>query len=290
MNSVPHLLPEEIGRAANGLPLNEERKLHLRDCDQCRKDVIYATNTEAQWQADRNSFGTPVTTVPNSNRRKRFGLHRRSLVMAAVVLAVVAAGVWSQLGVSDSALGGAEQPIMRAAQQAARTGSFIIPDGTPTTKGLRPAYRSGYVETTPELSLSLNTLATAYNDDKTTAEQTRWLIAGYILTGHIDNARVYLDHARTDHPRDRQLQVLEGVLLFCENKLGDAEGALRRPELRNNEIAQLNLAVVLGQSGKRPEAVEILDRIAATTSDPLLASAALDRRSLLAPATTDAPQ
>jgi len=188
--------------------------------------------------ADRERAPAPVSR----RRGRRLALPR--LAVAGLLAAVIAAAVWlrPQRQPTHPAFV-AEIATTTERQMAAEPFDVAYSD---QVEAGGATVRGGESETT-ELSESLPRLADYYNDEAMTAEVAYWLIGGYIATGQMRNAEVYLHEALALFPGDARIHQVAGILAYKQSDLVGAEQNFRAaldadPQ---NGVACFNLGVVL---------------------------------------------
>jgi tetratricopeptide (TPR) repeat protein len=126
-----------------------------------------------------------------------------------------------------------------------------------------PVLRSGPATITRTLDHALSKLAIAYNDGSLTKHKTQWLIGGYLATGQIENARVYITDARERFPDDPDFKILDGVLAYSDGDLDRAAGLFEAALEKDadNVAVVFDLAVVESERGNAEKARELFERV-----------------------------
>jgi tetratricopeptide (TPR) repeat protein len=274
-------------------------RAHLQSCDRCLEAYHYAVRYRGMHDdlpADDAPSREAVRAAKAIAQRDylRDNLDRRGkrrwiatltpagrVAFSAAAVAVFAAAVlWLRpiaMGEDFDPYSQELTPVTAAMVTASERGQLVLP-GVEGSLGSAPAtVRSGPAQITRRLDNALAKLAIAYNDGDLESDEAQWLIGGYLATGQLENARVYLEDARGRYPDDRDLVVLEGLLAFGRDDLdgaaGHFESVLR--EEPGNAVAAFNLAVVKMESGSTTEARELLERVQNLVPDdsPLAARA-----------------
>jgi tetratricopeptide (TPR) repeat protein len=273
-------------------------RVHLECCEGCREAYRYAV----RYRGMHN--GVPADDAPsiqalraakaiaerdylrtNANRRgtRRWvaglGPAGRAVLTAAVVVVFVLAVVWLRPISMDGDFdlhSEALFPITDAMVTASQRNPLVLP-GVQQELGVVPAtLRSGPVTVTRRLDNSLSRLALAYNAGSLSGDEAQWLIGGYVATGQIANARIFIEDARERYPEDTDLVVLEGILAYGADDLERA-AALFESVLEEDEgdaVAAFNLAVVKEEAGETSDARDWFERVRDLASGSPLAARA----------------
>lgn len=266
-----HLPHEEIATFIDGTvgEIDKARiRVHLQSCADCREAYRYAVRFRGSHD------GLPVDESPsaevvaaakaiaersprqrrraNRDRRRtpRLNPAGRAVVAAAVVAVFVAAVLWLRpIPAMFDPYSVELAPVTRAMITASERNPLVLPgvendiDPSPAT------LRSGPAPISRELDNSLSVLAVAYNGESISKHEVQWLIAGYLATGQLENARVYITNARARYDNDTDLMILEGVLAYNDSDLERALGMFEAVLERNpgDVVAVFNLAVVASE-------------------------------------------
>jgi hypothetical protein len=271
-----HLPHEEIASFIDGTvgEIDKARiRVHLQNCTDCLESYRYAVRyggaqegmpaddtpsaealSAAKAIAERNQRQRLPVGRPRRRRLPRLNPVGRMVFSTAAVAVFVVAVFWLRPGPAGDAFDPFSEglaPVTRAMISASERNPLVLP-GVENDLGERPAtLRSGPAPITLRLDNSLSVLAVAYNDESVSSDEAQWLIGGYLATGQIENARVYIANARARYAEDTDLLVLEGILAYNDNDLEVARGifetALRRDS--ENVVAAFNLAVVASEMG-----------------------------------------
>jgi hypothetical protein len=282
-----HVSHEEIAAFVDGSlgEIDEARiRVHLDCCDRCMDNYRYAARFTGMSAGvipidspGKEAVRAAKAVVERRYRRGRRGSRAggrwlaglspvaRTLAAAVVVAVFVAVVVWLRPGAgggfdpwSDSM-----SPVTDALVNASERNPLVFP-GVETEISSAPAVvRSGAAPLTPSLDETLSGLAADYNEDKVSVEEARWLAGGYLATGQLDNARVYLEDALTRFPADRDIRVLAGMLAWSANDLGRATDLLESvvEEEPDHTTAVFNLAIVKKETGDRETARDLFEKV-----------------------------
>jgi len=259
-------------------------RAHLQGCEDCLEAYRYAVrysgahgetpaadlpSTEAL-QAARAIAQPDRPQHTHAGRGKRRWLGGMSpasrAVMAAAAVVFVATAVWLRPipgGDGFDPHSPDLAPVTLAMTAASDRNTLVLP-GVEFDLGAAPAtVRSGPAPITRELDNALSRLAVAYNDGALASDEAQWLIAGYLATGQVENARVYIEDARVRYPKDLDLVILEGILAYNDDDLGRAEGSFEAVLTADagNALAAFNLAVVRAESGDPAGARLLFSRV-----------------------------
>jgi len=296
-NNNYHPSYEEIASFIEGSmgEIDEARiRVHLDCCDGCLETYRYAVRftgtNEGLSLGDspgKEAVRTAKAVAERQYKHKHFDRRRkrrwlsgltpagRTLVATAIVAVFVVAVVWLR-----PMPGGGFDPysdsmvqVTDALVTASERNPLVIPGVESEISSAPATVRSGPAPVTPSLDNTLSTLATRYNEGKVSADEAQWLIGGYLATGQLENARVYLEDAVTRYPGDPDIRVLEGMLAWSGN---DVERAIDRFEsaLREDNIhltATFNLATVKMETGDVDTARQLFERVIQMAPDSPLA-------------------
>jgi hypothetical protein len=203
------------------------------------------------------------------------GWRVRAVAVAASVVFIVAAAwygarVFEQLRssrVSSEIL----QPIQAAVGEFSRVGEVVLPGGESYLGGSGPVFRSLGGGLDDSIAVPLKDLLEKFLAGSRSPDVAYWLVAGYLSSGDVRTASIYVAAARERFPDDRRLIVLEGVVAYFGRDLARSERLLRDVVKSHVSdpladpllaVAQLNLAIVLRDQGNLAEAREILRSVA----------------------------
>jgi hypothetical protein len=191
----------------------------------------------------------------------------RAAIVAAAVVAVTAA-VWFlavPLLEPETAPLDAEvlHPIERVVGEFSRVGEVVLPGGEPYVGAGGRVFRSPNNGSERRLAPSLKTLVEEFLAGSRSPDVAYWLVAGYLASGDLRTASVYVATARERFPRDPRLQILDAAAAYFRRDYERSESLLRgvigsgvRDPLAG--IAELDLALVLRDEGKTAEARQLL--------------------------------
>lgn len=296
-----HLSHEEIAsfiEGSTGEVQGARIQVHLQSCDDCLEAYRYAVRYRGMYD------GSPATDAPSKQairaakaiaerdfRRDEFerrgklrwisGLNPtgRWALSAAVVALFVASVFWLRPLSTDGGfdpLSEALSPVTRAMVTASERNPLVLP-GVEFEIGPAPeVLRSGPAAINGALDDALSELAVSYNDGALSNDETQWLIGGYLATGQVENARVYITNALARHPQDLDLLVLRGILAYMDNDLARAremfEVAVGKDS--DNVVAAFNLAVVEEELGQAAAARRLYRRVSTGAPGSTLANRA----------------
>jgi hypothetical protein len=206
------------------------------------------------------------------------GWRLRAAAVAVSVTFVVAAGwygarVYQQsrgYGVSSEVL----QPIQAAVGEFSRQHLIVLPGGESYLDDDAPLFRSLRGSMNDPLSAHLKGLLDEFDGGSRSPDLAYWAVAGYLSIDDVRTASIYVARARERFPQDPRLQVLDGVVAYCEKNLPKAERLLREFVKSSPDepasgprgdwltaIAQLNLALVLRDQRNFSETRDILSGV-----------------------------
>jgi tetratricopeptide (TPR) repeat protein len=270
---------------------------HIASCARCLEAYRYAvryrgmhedvpatvTPSDRALRAAKSIAEVEHLHTGDDRREKRrwipgLGPAGRIAMSAAVVAVFAAALIWLRPvpraeGFDPRA--GEIVPVTEAMEVASERNPWVLP-GIEGDLSEPVVLRSGPVTITRELDYALSKLAVAYNDGSLASDEAQWLIGGYIATGQIENARVYLADAIERYPSDLDLIVLEGVLAYCADDLSKAAEsfAFVLGEEEHHIVAAFNLAMVEKETGNAAKARECFERVRRLGPDRPLAKRA----------------
>lgn len=260
------LLVEGSGSESNLAWLRE----HLRMCPDCTSAYTDALRYRAIWEADASLFRASdelvalARQVPN---RKTETANREPLAVPsfwrswAPVLGSVAAGIalvaalalWmpGQIRHNDSYTD-LLPPLQQAVVTASMEGSIVIPGGEAAAATTSPQYRAGIVAQDDIIAASLDRLADVYNNAPDNPDVAHWLISGYLATGQLDNADLFVVDARRRFPSDIRFLTLEALIAYRLDDMERAERLLQAAVTSNPAYgpALVNLGLVQYERGQ----------------------------------------
>ena len=202
------------------------------------------------------------------------GWRLRALVVAASVVFVVAA-LWYGAGVLERSRGsrvGSDvlQPIQAAVGEFSRVGEMVLPGGESYVGGSGPVFRSLGGSLYDPLAAPLKDLLAKFLAGSRSPDVAYWLVAGYLSSGDVRTASIYVSAARDRLPDDPRLMVLDAAITYFGRDYTRSERLLRdvlKSHVKDPvpdtllAIAQIDLAVVLRDQGRLAEAREILSGV-----------------------------
>lgn len=274
-----HLPWEKLALYAegNGRPDGEERR-HLSRCRKCHAAYAEAVRYRAASLAEPEVFALPAEIAEagvavahgghSAGGRHRRTVRRRLLPRAALAGAALAAlflVLFPFLPGDESALDPALlHPIRLALAETSASGMIL--SGVERHGGApRVAYRSGHPPEDDEaLVHSLRTLNGLYAGNPEDADVATWLVAAYLATGQLENARDFVNESRKRFPSHAMLIGLEVSIAYRESDLDRAESLLRDALGSDGTDPALlfNLGLLLGERGEMEESRHLLERAA----------------------------
>lgn len=248
MVSDRHLSEEQVALLVEGGASESNLawlREHLRMCPDCASAYTDALRYRAIWEADASIFRASDELVALARSVPGLGTEtaeREPLAVpsfwrswspvlggAALVVAVVAAlTLWmpGQLRHND---GYADllPPLQRAVGVASMEGSIVIPGGEAAAGTTTPQYRAGTVVQDDIIAASLDRLADVYNNAPDNPDVAHWLVSGYLATGQLDNADLFVVDARRRFPSDIRFLVLEALIAYRLDDMDRAERLLQ---------------------------------------------------------------
>jgi len=242
---------------------------HLRMCPDCASAYTDALRYRAIWGADASVFrasdelvalarsvADTGTAAANSEPLAAKSFWRSwspALGGAAAVIALVAAAaLWmpGQIRHNDG-YAALLPPLQRAVDVASMEGSIVIP-GAEAVATTTPQYRAGTVAQDDIIAASLDRLADVYNKAPGNADVAHWLISGYLATGQLDNADLFVVDARRRFPSDIRFLVLEALIAYRLDDMDRAERLLQTAVTTNPAYgpALVNLGLVQYERGQ----------------------------------------
>lgn len=267
-----HLTEEQLAVLVDGSMPETERGLlreHLRACPQCREAFAEAVRYRGIWVSDASVFRAPESAVaiaraigPSEPTRSRRLVWRPRLapVIAAAAVVVAVVSFWrAEFPSPDARYGELLRPVQVAVRDASSGGSIVIPGAE--TAATMPTYRSGYVPADAAISEALGNLTELYRDGSATPDVAHWLISGFLATGDLETAAVYVQDARLRFPGDSRFLVLDALVAYRSRDMSRAERLLQTV-LRDdpqNGAAMINLGLVQYELGQWDSARRTLE-------------------------------
>jgi len=154
------------------------------------------------------------------------------------------------------------QPLQQAAASASAEGSIVLPGVEGAVATTSPLHRSGFVQPDDAISSALTGLTRAYRE-KPTTDVAHWLITGYLATGELESARLYVQDARLRFPDDTRFLVLDAIIAYRSSDMDRAERLLQTALVTDphNGAAMLNLALVQYEMGQWQAARRTLELV-----------------------------
>jgi Tetratricopeptide repeat len=280
----PHLTHDQIAQLAAGYPGDAagEALDHLARCSACQEAVRESATWLAAWTHRPETFADAGDAAKVSRSfleevgvvTRRAGRRRSwSLVGASLAAVAVVAFLIAKPGHRDT---GSAATVEAAIRGTALLGDILIPGaehGSVTVPGAR---RSGLVADPESAGIALHELAEKYVHGSADEQVTATLVAGYLALGQIGSARDFVRDARRRFPGDETIEVLDGLVDYCDGRFPEAEARLRSAVARapDNDVARVNLARLLSDTGRRAEALSLARSIRESTRNPVIAARA----------------
>jgi len=233
---------------------------HLAGCRRCMG--IYAEFVQARadqlassgspgWRPQVVPVAAPVT-LPS----RRLGARVPAVAAAGLAAGLLVVVMTLRLESSTTATHRAIGTEMR---HDAVGGLIYAPDLPPTPRGIRG---SGTGDRTAE---ALTALTRRYDAGKASADDSFWLIGGFLAANELENADAYLGVALAASPADPRLQNLAAILAYKRNDLAGATTHLERAvALDPTAEALYNLARVKDATGDAAGADALRARLTKT--------------------------
>ena len=272
-----HLTNDQIAALADDSMEEAQRAFlieHLRQCEACHDEFQETVRYRCILLADATVFRAPDDAVTmakrisldrhagaTAHRARRFA-PRMGFALAAAAVLVAAAAVWHS-GIRPGARGNDQwfEPLQNAAASASAEGSIILP-GVESTSITSPLHRSGFVEKNAAISSALTELARVYGEHAE-PDVAHWLISGFLATGDVESAGIYVRDARLQFPDDTRFLVLDAIVAYRSSEMDRAERLLQtalESDPRNG-AALLNLALVQYEIGRWDSARRTLQMV-----------------------------
>jgi Flp pilus assembly protein TadD len=147
---------------------------------------------------------------------------------AAALVLITALAVWQPGQMKhDSAYADLLPPLQQAVAIASMQGSILIPGGEASASTTSPMHRAGNVAQNEIIASSLNRLSGVYYENPGNPDIAHWLISGYLATGQLDNADLFVVDARRRFPSDIRFLVLEALIAYRLDDMDRAERMLQ---------------------------------------------------------------
>lgn len=285
MTSEWHLSDEQLAMLVEGSAGEGDGALlreHLRNCPECAAAFEDVARYRAVWEADASLFRASdellalaqKVAVPDSVSARREpladGSFRRFLSVpvlgtaAAALVLIVAVALW-QPGFyrNDRAYADLLPPLQQAVAVASMQGSILIPGGEAAAGTTSPMHRAGIVAQDQIITSSLERLSTVYRKHPDNPDVAHWLISGYLATGQLDNASVFVEDARLRFPSDIRFLVLEALVAYRLNDMNRAERLLQTAVTSDPAYAPalVNLGLVQYERGQWDSARRVFETV-----------------------------
>jgi tetratricopeptide (TPR) repeat protein len=271
MKSEWHLSEEQLALLADGGGGESDSawlREHLRMCPECASAYTDVLRYRAVWNADPSVFRASDDLVALARRvpdRGAVSARREPLAVpsfwrswapvlgsAAVVLVLIATWViWQPQLQHNTGYADVLPPVQHAVELASMEGSIVIPGGE-SVESTSPQYRAGFVAQNEIITSSLDRLAAVYHDSPHNPDVAHWLISGYLATGQLDNADLFVVDARRRFPKDIRFLVLEALIAYRLKDMIRAERLLQTAVTTNPTYgpALVNLGLVQYENGQ----------------------------------------
>jgi len=270
-----HLTDEQLAALADESMGEAQRAFleeHLRQCRSCHEAYRETVRYRAMVMADPSVFRAPDAAVVMARAIARpagkasAGLRPRSVLlprlafgMAAAAVVVASLSLWQSLSHRQDRW---IEPLQQAAASASAEGSIVLPGVEGTVSATSAHHRSGFVQRNEVIGNALTELSRTYNQDAS-PEVAHWLISGYLATGDVETAGMYVQNARLRYPEDARFLVLDAIVAYRSDDLERAEKLLQTAlgaDPRNG-AAMLNLALVQYEGGQWDSARRTLEMV-----------------------------
>ncbi len=241
---------------------------HLATCRTCMAAYADAVRYRAAWLSRPEAFepdGELVdlagrVAVRSSQRSRRT---RSWAPMAFAATGAAALGAWAVLAnLPEPSLPLEHSPAVRRAIERSSAEGLVLPGGARAAARDPGGLRSGQGIQSPELESELRRALAAYEGGERDAEAGARLLAAFLAGGELDAAATYVEELLAAHPNHVPTLVLAADVEFRRSRLASAERLLSRALERSprDPAVQLDLALVLRQRGREPEAQALLER------------------------------
>ena len=272
-----HLTHDQIAALADDSMGEAQRAFlieHLRQCETCHETFQDTVRYRGILLADATVFRAPDDAVAAAKRISRDRhtetarraprlVPRLGFALAAAAVLVAAAAVWHS-GIRPGARGNDRwfEPLQDAAASASAEGSIVIPGVESASTMTSPLHRTGFVEKNEAISSALTELARAYREDAD-PDVAHWLVSGFLATGDVESAGIYVHDARVQFPDDTRFLVLDAIVAYRSSDMDRAEHLLHSAleSDPHNGAALLNLALVQYEMGQLESARHTLQLV-----------------------------
>lgn len=280
MTSEWHLSEEQLATLVEGDGGGDSALLreHLRTCPDCAAAFEDVARYRAAWKADASVFRASddlialAGAVPDRGtaaaKREPFAarLWWRPAVyatVAAALMLIAALALWRPGFERTTQYADLLPPLQRAVAVASMQGSILIPGGEAAASTTSPMHRAGIVAQDEIIASSLSRLSNAYHENPDNPDIAHWLISGYLATGQLDNAEVFVEDARRRFPSDIRFLVLEALVAYRLNDMNRAERLLQTAVSNNPAYgpALLNLGLVQYERGQWDSARRVFETV-----------------------------
>jgi tetratricopeptide (TPR) repeat protein len=261
-----HIEIETLAALAEGRvgePMATDLAAHLAECRSCMAAYADAVRYASAWRATPGAF-TPTPAMVREGERvaasrgSRRSLARRFAPVVGLAVLAAAAGfvAWRMQPSVPVAL--------RAALERESSQSLVLPGGESGADRQTPVQR-GADGGDVVLEAAVSQAVRRYESGARSASAAYQAAAGLMISGNLDAARDYVTEGLAAHPDDRALGILSAALAFRNSDLAGAETALRGVLRRSpaDDVATLDLAIVLAERGARAESRSLLERLIA---------------------------
>jgi hypothetical protein len=204
-------------------------------------------------------------------RVSRSGSRLRAAI-AAVSVVIVTAALWYGVGILERSRHpdlSAEvlRPIELAAGEFSRVGEVVLPGAESYLGKDGPVFRSLNGRASQLLASSLKDLVEKFLGGSQSPDVAYWLVAGYLSSGDLRTASVYVTAARERFPKEPRLQILDAMTAYFRADFARSESLLRDVIHTGVDgplagIADVDLALVLRDQGRIAEARTLLLSVA----------------------------
>jgi Flp pilus assembly protein TadD len=182
---------------------------------------------------------------------------------AAALVLVTALAVWQPDFERGTAYADLLLPLQQAVAVASMQGSILIPGGEASASTTSPMHRAGTVVQDEIIASALGRLSDVYHENPDNPDIAHWLISGYLATGQLDNADVFVEDARRRFPSDIRFLVLEALVAYRLNDMNRAERLLQTAVNANPAYgpALVNLGLVQYERGQWDSARRMFETV-----------------------------
>jgi Flp pilus assembly protein TadD len=280
MTSEWHLSEEQLAALVEGDSGSVLLREHLRTCPDCAAAFEDVARYRAAWMADASLFrasddlvamagSVPVRGTAAAKREPlaaRLRISWRPVVYAtaaAALVLVTALAVWQPDFERGTAYADLLPPLQQAVAVASMQGSILIPGGEASASTTSPMHRAGTVVQDEIIASALGRLSDVYHENPDNPDIAHWLISGYLATGQLDNADVFVEDARRRFPSDIRFLVLEALVAYRLNDMNRAERLLQTAVNTNPAYgpALVNLGLVQYERGQWDSARRMFETV-----------------------------